>query len=464
MKPNRIYFIAFLFAITFLTSHVSVSQKIAQLKGLYATSTAIPQDEYDVSNIFDGDQNTYWSTMPGAGPGEGIMIYFTEPQPVNYIKISQVKSDNYAPFDKITYYKNGSNPKTLNVKSNEQTFIYAHNTRSLFIKFENSSNSNIEYHNGIEIRKFQNLSYAISEIEFFSKKDEKLKVKVPITLKANVEASSTLDPKLSYGIQNLFDGRKDFGWVEGAKGNGINESITISLNQPQPITGVKISNGFQRSPKHFTANTRAKEIEVIPDNGNGQSFFLKDENSEQQIQFDAPIEGKNLKFVFKEVYPGTKYQDLVISELKLMNGEAEISINPQMTDQIKTEALEKIKGTVLENVVDKQVYNAMEGMDGYRRSIILRSDYTFVSYGDEWADGSSSNEIVAEGNWQIKEIGSSRARIRIFGKLTQISKIIDFYSGNSESSYLQIFQDYLNITYNKISGEKFLEDFIISAE
>src|SRR5882672_799110 len=49
------------------------------LKGIYATSTQIPHAKFSYQNLFDGDKSTYWSTMPGAGPDEGIMLYFDKP-------------------------------------------------------------------------------------------------------------------------------------------------------------------------------------------------------------------------------------------------------------------------------------------------------------------------------------------------------------------------------------------------
>lgn len=464
MKSNRINIISLSFALFFLTSSVSISQKKVPLKGLYATSTAIPHKEHNASNLFDNDLTTYWSTMTGAGPGEGIMVYFFEPQDVSYLKVSMANDENIIPTERITYYVNGANPKTVSLDYGSLIQISSTNVLSLYLKLDNLARTKKKYFDGVKVLTFEDVSLGFSKIEFFNSEKEKLELIPPTILKAKVTASSTLEPKLSYGVQNLFDGRNDFGWVEGVDGNGINESITIDLNQTQTITGIKIANGFQRSAKHFSGNARVKKMTVSNENGNSVEIFIKDNMNEQSIPFSTPLKGKTLKFVITQAYHGTKYEDLVISELKLISNKQEISINPQMMEKIKKDALAKIKGTVLENKVDRQIYNSMEEIDGYTRSIILRSDHTFVAYSNTWDSNDNSNEIVAEGNWQIKDLTTNGARVRVFGKLTQISKIVDYYNGDSKSSYLQIFQDYLNISDKKISGEKFIEDFIISNE
>ena len=55
------------------------------LEGLYATSTAAGQE---IFNLFDNDAATGWRTATGAGPDEGVMLYFA-----NAASVAQVQID-----------------------------------------------------------------------------------------------------------------------------------------------------------------------------------------------------------------------------------------------------------------------------------------------------------------------------------------------------------------------------------
>ena len=45
----------------------------------------------------------------------------------------------------------------------------------------------------------------------------------PRRVKGKITASSTLEPQMAYHVEQLFDHRKEFVWVEGDKGNGKRE-------------------------------------------------------------------------------------------------------------------------------------------------------------------------------------------------------------------------------------------------
>ena len=58
----------------------------------------------------------------------------------------------------------------------------------------------------------------LAEVTFVA--DKPLVVRAPRTLAATAKASSVLAPADAYHPGYLFDGRLDFGWVEGVKGPG----------------------------------------------------------------------------------------------------------------------------------------------------------------------------------------------------------------------------------------------------
>ncbi|HNE29228.1 MAG TPA: hypothetical protein PLW66_08670, partial [Saprospiraceae bacterium] len=65
----------------------ALDPKAVYLDGLYATSTAPGQD---VNRLFDADPASGWRTLPGAGPDEGIMLYFSN---ATAVQIQSVRAD-----------------------------------------------------------------------------------------------------------------------------------------------------------------------------------------------------------------------------------------------------------------------------------------------------------------------------------------------------------------------------------
>lgn len=141
-------------------------------------------------------------------------------------------------------------------------------------------------------------------------------------------ASSSLNPQGSrtYDPSNAHDLSYSTAWVEGVKGPGIGEWIeyTLPANNPR-ITDIHIANGIVRTAKAWNENGRVKRLEVQV-NGKTHAFLnLKDECSDQR--FEVPtigyadrdhLEGKPdlvIRFIIREVYPGTKYEDTGISDI-----------------------------------------------------------------------------------------------------------------------------------------------------
>jgi hypothetical protein len=77
------------------------SQEGVRIDGMYATSTAFPFQQFEVELIFDGDKTTYWRTPTGAGPNEGIMIYFRIPTFISKVKIVQFQGEGISEIKNI---------------------------------------------------------------------------------------------------------------------------------------------------------------------------------------------------------------------------------------------------------------------------------------------------------------------------------------------------------------------------
>lgn len=89
-------------------------------------------------------------------------------------------------------------------------------------------------------------------------------------------ASSTLphkDPK-RYAAANAIDGDPGTAWVEGAKGIGKGETLTLRFARPTPIDGLIVIAGYAKSPKTLTDNGVPTKLAVFLDGKPAGTFAL----------------------------------------------------------------------------------------------------------------------------------------------------------------------------------------------
>lgn len=146
--------------------------------------------------------------------------------------------------------------------------------------------------------------------------------------------------KNSYGPWNVEDYDLSTAWVPDSRNGGIGEYIEYEFHFPDyaPTYGgvyqfdgqCIIANGYCKSPKVWEENSRVKKIKVyyndkaicyvvLQDNWYIQYFDLRKFfiNRSRDLYLDAPYEllnGDRLRFEIVEVYPGSKYKDVAISE------------------------------------------------------------------------------------------------------------------------------------------------------
>ncbi len=103
-------------------------------------------------------------------------------------------------------------------------------------------------------------------------------------------------------------------WVEGVKGNGVNETISIEFNNP--IWGFSILNGYAdvQNMKLYKENSRVKNLKV-EDLTNGLEYTMDFEDKVYFNYLDLALPSDSLKLTILEVYEGTKYQDTCISAM-----------------------------------------------------------------------------------------------------------------------------------------------------
>jgi len=137
-------------------------------------------------------------------------------------------------------------------------------------------------------------------------------------------ASSTLPPsgERKYDIANLkgLDGDKT--WAEGVEGDGIGESIALTVRRPLPLDSILIVPGY-RSLENATLwakNNRVAELEVTL---NGEHTFKATIPDEKFTgSYPMPVRDyakpvKTVKLTIKGVHRGTAARDTCISSLEL---------------------------------------------------------------------------------------------------------------------------------------------------
>ena len=137
-----------------------------------------------------------------------------------------------------------------------------------------------------------------------------------------VTASSFLtENSVKYLPENVKFYKLDFPWVEGAKGYGIDEIISVFFWTK--VNALIIVNGFvsYNRPYLYTKNSRVKRIEVTIDNGENTEYTLNDDPNPQTIILKTASKNVSLKIL--DVYKGDKYEDTCIS---MINGIEDISI------------------------------------------------------------------------------------------------------------------------------------------
>lgn len=134
-----------------------------------------------------------------------------------------------------------------------------------------------------------------------------------------INASSTLasQGKNNYRIKNIYDNDPMTAWVEGKSDYGIGEYFEIKA------AGINvIYNGYQSSPKSWVENSRVKKFKVYKNNVAFCYLELTDEMGSQSFELPDhnkynPEKESIYKFEIVDVYKGTKWQDVAISEITL---------------------------------------------------------------------------------------------------------------------------------------------------
>ncbi len=129
--------------------------------------------------------------------------------------------------------------------------------------------------------------------------------------------SSVLAPQFgnSYAPSSLADGLESTAWVEGARGQGLGESIVLSFAEPRAVASLSLVNGYAKTEDIFRKNGRVRSMTVTT--SAGDRFEIRPSDTRGWQAFNMPS-GAPLSWISLEitgVYPGSKYADTAVSEL-----------------------------------------------------------------------------------------------------------------------------------------------------
>ena len=133
-----------------------------------------------------------------------------------------------------------------------------------------------------------------------------------------VSASSILKPDAAgytYVPENIMDNDLSTGWVEGVSGQGEGELIHFAFDDVYKVSGFMIYAGYHKNEDKYYKNSRPRSITLEFSDGSSQDFSLEDIMKAQDISLDPAVETEYVDIIINSVYPGTKWEDTVISEV-----------------------------------------------------------------------------------------------------------------------------------------------------
>lgn len=444
-----------------LVSVAAGSHPVArQLELLYATSIAMPENRFGPENVFDDDPETYWVTMPGAAPDEGLFFSFEEPVFIGAIQtIAASQSESYEEVYSVIYYINGL--ETPASYTWEEPFPLNTMVKSVFIKIVETSSRRLG-DQGFGYS--SDLPVGISAVSLTTVggnlKTVPLQVVPPERVSGRIVASSSLMPIEAYHPDFLFDSRPEFGWADGNTGRtGAGESITFSFDSPRRIEMIKVWNGYHRSPTHFTQNERVARFTFGVQGGTPVSYTMEDSMDPQVVVLESPLEGSTFVMTFQDVHRGQTYRDLVVSEMRFFDGERWFLLETGGSEARKRSVLEWAANSPAGVFIDRQLrtYVGDEEYADWQR-FILRSNGSFILW-KHLGMRDEPESTYADGNWQIIDDRT----VRIFGRLKRIVQFgqpgYDPYSGvlpggTQELSRTTVFSDTLRFDANRISSSR----------
>ncbi|MBQ3756945.1 MAG: hypothetical protein II873_07515 [Oscillospiraceae bacterium] len=132
-------------------------------------------------------------------------------------------------------------------------------------------------------------------------------------------ASSTLKEgdiifRAGYAIDNKQKYQRP--WVEGVRGSGIGETLTLYFDDEYCIGGLTFRLGYARDQARYNKNNRPSELLISFSDGSYVDCWFEDINAEQSIVIPDLVYTNYVEITILNVYCGTQCDDTCIYQVK----------------------------------------------------------------------------------------------------------------------------------------------------
>lgn len=155
---------------------------------------------------------------------------------------------------------------------------------------------------------------------WFMAQTKQATVKSVIATSELVEAQ--FDGKYLYPPINILDGDFQTTWCEAEEdGPGMGESITVEFAEAVSFDEIQIVNGFA-TKDYYLKNNRVKKLlltQVAGQHFQQKEYTLQDKKDGwQSISFDLPQTAQTITLKILDIYPGSKYDDTCLADIRLL--------------------------------------------------------------------------------------------------------------------------------------------------
>ncbi|MEO3815989.1 hypothetical protein [Plantactinospora sp. B24E8] len=140
---------------------------------------------------------------------------------------------------------------------------------------------------------------------------------VPIPAdRVRADASSIVPESARFAVGNLLDGDLATCWQSDGDRlrNNIGVRLTFEFDAPVRLARITLVNGYARTPTDYRNNERAARLTVVTEGGS-VPWVLPDSAEAQTIDLPTVAPTGTVTLVVEEVYPGTRFRDLAITEI-----------------------------------------------------------------------------------------------------------------------------------------------------
>lgn len=136
--------------------------------------------------------------------------------------------------------------------------------------------------------------------------------------KLRVEEASASSVIVQEGTDNsaikAADGSERTSWQEGVDGDGVGESLTLTLAKSYKVKYLSLQLGNWNSDEYYEGNNRPKELEITVGDVT-QTVTFPDGKTEYWLELSGETTASEIEFVIQSVYSGSQWDDTCIAEI-----------------------------------------------------------------------------------------------------------------------------------------------------